>query len=230
MHDVRKLLDGFASIAVAGVALWVGWVQFQNSRPAATRPESQPTFEARWRDAFAIANHDSDSLAPVQIVEFSDFQCPFCARFNETLKAVRAKRPNRISVAFVHLPIESHPFALAAANASQCAAEQNFFWPFVDKLFQRQDSIGKKAFRRFAVESGVPDVAGFQSCVDKKLTFEKVQKGPELGKAWKIRGTPTVYINGWRQPKPPDEAELTRLVDSIAPGGAEIVSRSSKIR
>jgi protein-disulfide isomerase len=133
--------------------------------------------------------------APIEIVEFSDFQCPFCESAFPTVNQVLNTYGDRIHFVYRHYPLVIHPRARPAAEAAQCAAEQDKFWQFHDKLFGDQSRLTDDDFKNDAAQLGL-DTAQFNGCVDShKYTAEidtDIQAGNEAG----VSGTPAFYING----------------------------------
>ena len=134
--------------------------------------------------------------APVTIVEFSDFHCPFCRKVQPVIDEVRAKYGAKIKLVYRDFPLDNlHPHARSAAEASHCAIEQGKFWEFHDQLFKNDPDTSPAALDRFAKESGM-DVDAFEECSSsgkyKTLVQASTQEGTQLG----ITGTPTFFING----------------------------------
>jgi protein-disulfide isomerase len=151
--------------------------------------------------------------APVRIVEFSDFQCPFCAKTHPVLEAVRRRHPGRVAVLYRHFPLdEIHPHARKAAVASECAAAQGRFGEYTTALFAQQDSIGAKPWARFAAEVGVRDSAAFNRCLATAPPMANVDRDARVARETKVEVTPTLVINGTLRPGAVTEAELERLV------------------
>jgi protein-disulfide isomerase len=149
----------------------------------------------------------------VKIVEFSDFQCPFCARTHPAVDAVRRRYPERVAVLYRHFPLDAiHPFARPAAVASECAGRQGRFGEFATLLFAQQDSLGAKPWSRFAAQAGVADAPAFERCVRESRTLAEVDRDAKLGTATRIEVTPTLVINGTLRPGAITEAELDSLV------------------
>lgn len=134
--------------------------------------------------------------ARVTIVEFSDFQCPFCSRVVATLKEVMRLYPRQVRLAFRDFPIVSlHPKAPKAAEAARCAGEHGKFWEYHDLLFESQAQATIADFKRFAEQLKL-DANGFAACLESgkhaAAVASDVQEGTRLG----ITGTPTFFING----------------------------------
>lgn len=134
--------------------------------------------------------------APVTIIEFSDFQCPYCSRVIATLKEVVRLYPKQVRIAFRDFPIAGlHPKAAKAAEAARCAGEQGKFWEYHDLLFESQAQATPADFKRFAEQLKL-DASRFATCLDSgkhaAAVASDVQEGTRLG----ITGTPTFFING----------------------------------
>lgn len=138
---------------------------------------------------------DGPASAPVTIVEFSDFECPYCGQFAETLKSIRAAYKGRVRFVYRHLPLPIHPNAKKAAELVTCAGKQGLFWPMHDKLFESLRRVQVGDWSALAREVGL-DAATLKNCLD----------SPEASKAWiadqkvaeslGITGTPAVFVNG----------------------------------
>jgi protein-disulfide isomerase len=149
-----------------------------------------------WR-SYGRGHRLGGAAAPVTIVEFSDFQCPFCRTMADRLRAVRERHAADVAVVYRHLPLPGHPHALAAARASECAARQGHFEGVHDALFARQDSIGRLPWRVIAATGGVPDLGAFDRCMaDSLAPIASVAADTQAAHALGIRGTPHVLVNG----------------------------------
>jgi protein-disulfide isomerase len=133
--------------------------------------------------------------APVTIVEFSDFQCPYCAKVVPTLKAVADRYGDRVRIVFRDYPLPFHQEATKAAEAAACAEQQGRFWEMHDKLFANQRSLQPADLKRYAVDLGL-DQDGFSRCLDSGQTAERWQRGREHAARYGVSGTPSFFING----------------------------------
>ncbi|MFO3796321.1 MAG: DsbA family protein, partial [Anaerolineales bacterium] len=133
--------------------------------------------------------------APIVIVEFSDFQCPYCQRFHrQTFEALMAAYPGKIRFVYRNLPLTTiHPQAFPAAEASLCAHEQGAFWPYHDRLFQGE--LGETAYLHYAQELNL-DVKRFQQCLQERRYRDFIEKDMEFAINLGVRSTPTFFING----------------------------------
>jgi protein-disulfide isomerase len=134
--------------------------------------------------------------ARITIVEFSDFQCPYCQRSLATIEQVLAKYPGQVRLVYRHLPLDRiHPHARGAAEAAACADEQGLFWPYHDKLFQNNRALAKEDLLRYAAESGL-DAQRFGACVEERRFKDKVEADLQAARAVGISGTPAFVVNG----------------------------------
>jgi protein-disulfide isomerase len=133
--------------------------------------------------------------APVTIVEFSDFQCPFCRSVVATLKQLTARYPDRVRLVFRDFPIASlHPDAPLAHEAARCAGEQGQFWPYHDLLFERTN-VTATALKQYAADLKL-DAAKFGACLDEGRYRAAISADLEEGARLGVTGTPTFFING----------------------------------
>jgi protein-disulfide isomerase len=135
--------------------------------------------------------------APVTIVEFSDFQCPFCARSNPIVDGVLAKYPDQVNYVYKHFPLAFHAAARPAAQASIAAQEQGKFWEMHEVLFANQATLDASKLSQYAKQAGL-DVARFEKdLAAKKAEYDKrIDAEFKLGQSVDVRGTPTIYIGG----------------------------------
>lgn len=134
--------------------------------------------------------------APITIVEFSDFQCPFCFQAYWTIKNVMAKYGAKVKLSYRDMPLtgaEADPNSTAAA--ARCAGEQGKYWEYHDLLFENQDDIGPRAFREFAGDLNL-DEAQFESCMESAKFGASIQEDFQEGLRLGITGTPFFFING----------------------------------
>lgn len=134
--------------------------------------------------------------APITIVEFSDFECPFCRRWHaEVYKPLLAAYPGKIKLVYRNLPLTSiHPDAMAAAEASMCAGEQDVYWKYHDKLFS-SESLGNSVYIQYAQELGL-NMSTFESCLSDHKYQKTIQADSDFAINLGIRSTPTFFING----------------------------------
>ncbi|MBV9108873.1 MAG: DsbA family protein [Gemmatimonadetes bacterium] len=136
--------------------------------------------------------------ASVTVVEFSDFQCPFCRVMAARLDSLREAYPEDIAVEYRHYPLSNHQHAIAAARASDCARVQGRFWPMHDALFQNQDSIGVVPWTWFAAKAGVRDLPAFSRCTVETAVAVSLREDIAAGHRLGVEGTPTLLVGPFR--------------------------------
>ncbi|SEM70368.1 Protein-disulfide isomerase [Stigmatella aurantiaca] len=143
--------------------------------------------------------NDSPSFGPkdakVTIVEWSDFECPFCSRVTPTLSKIKETYGKDVRVVFRHQPLPFHANAKLAAEASMAANEQGKFWEYHDKLFANQKALDRASLEKYAQELKL-DVSKFKAALDSGKFRAKVEADATAGSAVGANGTPTFFING----------------------------------
>ena len=150
--------------------------------------------------------------APVTIVIFDDFQCPYCARLVPTLDKVVATYSKQVQVVYKHFPLSMHKFAESAAIASLAARNQGKFWPLHDKLFANYNKLNDVMIRELAESVGL-DMARFDKDIVNPALRQEIAADTQLGTQAGVRGTPAVYING-KQLKDRSFKGFKQMIDS----------------
>jgi protein-disulfide isomerase len=133
--------------------------------------------------------------APVRIVEFSDFQCPFCGRVAPTLLKLKETFGDKISIVFKDFPLPNHPLAQKAAEAAQCARVQGKFWEYHDTLFANQAALEVPSLKKHAAGMGL-DATKFDQCLDTGEMASIVQDDMREGHRSGVSSTPAFFVNG----------------------------------
>ncbi|NIR46172.1 MAG: thioredoxin domain-containing protein [Gemmatimonadetes bacterium] len=146
-----------------------------------------------------LSNEGSPALgpgnAPVTLTEFSDFECPYCRRFFDTLNRLKQEYEDQLRVVYRQYPLSTHPNAYKAAMASLCAHEQREFWAMHDILFLEQDSLGVEALKRKASRLGLNEEE-FASCLESDRYATQIERDVQEADRLGITGTPFVFVNG----------------------------------
>jgi len=152
------------------------------------------------------------SNAPVTIVEFGDFQCPFCGAAESTVKAVRLKYGERVRLVYIDFPLSFHNHAMQAANAARCAGEQDRFWQYHDALFADQAKLAPTDLKATAKKLGL-DTAKFDLCLDRGQYDDAINRDVGLGRRLNVTGTPTFFIDGRPLEGAQPEAKFMEVID-----------------
>ncbi len=227
--------SGLAVVALIGFVVFLGMYLKQqmgtssgdNSDTVAAVDNTAPTKNnpAAGNDAgnaaagkpvsIKIANSDhvrGNKNAKVTIVEFSDYQCPFCSRFHDTMKEVMQKYPKDVRWIFKHFPLDSiHPYARKAAEAAECAGEQNKFWEYSDAIYANQDKLNDEYIVSAGKDVGLNE-AKFKSCLDSGKFTKKVDEDMSYGQSLGVQGTPGSFVNGQAIPGAVPFSEIEKLI------------------
>ena len=149
----------------------------------------------RQRIATAGFPAKGPASAPIEIIEFSDFQCPYCLRANPTVTQVLSAYGDRVHLVFRNYPLPNHPNARPAAEAAACAGEQGRFWQYHDQLFANQSKLSTPELKQHAADLGL-DAATFNTCVDSHKLKAQVDADIEAGQQVGVDGTPAFFVNG----------------------------------
>ena len=135
------------------------------------------------------------ATAPVTIVEFSDFQCPYCARVTPTLDRIKSEYGDDVRVVFKHLPLPNHSRAPAAHAAAEAAHRQGRFWEMHDKIFEKPRDLAPATFERYAAEIGL-DLARYERDVESETVKQQVDADLRQARELGVNSTPAFFING----------------------------------
>jgi predicted DsbA family dithiol-disulfide isomerase/uncharacterized membrane protein len=208
----RAALAGAAVLAVAG-GTWAAVRGPATALSIAEIQERAPDFYSWYaglpvRDATGLVGRDAHRKgpadAPITIVEFSDFQCPFCVRAAKDLHDLVGTSPE-VSLVFRHFPLDAtcndnvkrqvHANACIAAYAAECAGMQGRFWEYHDLLFENGQRLGREALVTYAERIGL-DTHAFEQCLDDPATHARVAADVEAAGRAGVNSTPTLFING----------------------------------
>jgi protein-disulfide isomerase len=186
--------DAIVSLVMLCAACVVMWKIFGG--PTQTvRPQSEtPSLETSGPIAIADAPRLGRVDAPAAIVEFSDFQCPYCARFEtDVFPILREKYLDAgvASLVFMHFPLSAHERAIPAATASDCAGKQGRFWPMHDALFASAGALSSENLVKLAGALAL-DLASFRQCRD--VPDDRIASNVETGRKLGVSGTPTFFV------------------------------------
>lgn len=198
--------DTFYTVLVAlafGIGILSGYILWGRGT---TRTTAQPAAPVAGSPTQAFRRYDipTDGFpsigpddAPIVIVEFSDFQCPFCKRWHEQVyQPLMAAYPGKIRLVYRNLPLTSiHPEAMPAAEASMCASEQNAYWQYHEALFNGQEVLSSGFYTQTATDLGL-DLTAFQTCMDEHRYQAQIQADMDFALGIGVQSTPTFFING----------------------------------
>ncbi|HEY3287424.1 MAG TPA: thioredoxin domain-containing protein [Gemmatimonadaceae bacterium] len=182
-----------AAVGLVGIAIHREF-SGASAKPGPSVPVEALKRESSWKKLRDASVAIGDSVASVEIVVFTDFECPACQEFHKRVMHLKQKEPSAFALRMVHYPLAMHRFANAAARAADCAARQSRLSSMYDLLFAKQDSFGLKEWTAYARDAGITDTAAFARCVRDENSHTAIEGGRQLGQALAIEGTPTVLL------------------------------------
>ena len=218
---VDRGLTVLLCISAVTVAGSVAWRAFGKPRPTERSPavRFRPEFISGWEKALAVGIRIGDTAARVTIVEFTDLECPACRRFQDIMREILREHPRDVALVFVHTPLPGHRFAMQAARAAECAERMGRFFPMIDAIFGKQDSLGIKSWGSFALEAGITDSASISACARDARPVGRIDAGVALAEKLEVKATPTVLVNGWMY-LGPTKFQMGRAIEAARQGKA----------
>ena len=195
------VLQVFLVLLIAFQAVKIGNLLETAIKPPAGAPAPPSDGAAPSAPVDVSADDDpvkGEATAPVTIIEFSDYQCPFCGRFwQDTLPSLEKDYIATGKVKFVYrdFPLSFHPYAQPGAEAADCAGDQGKYWEYHDKIFASQASLSDSSWEQFATDIGL-NLNTFKTCFSSGKHRAEVQKDFNDGQAAGVSGTPAFFING----------------------------------
>ena len=207
MTDLIKRNIPILAIVLASLAVLVGIVIISQKQPG-------PTGLERVDESELIADHTfvrGPDNAQATLVEFADFQCPYCATVHPLIESLLTKYPQTLKFAYRHFPLPQHPFARKAAIAAQAAGKQEKFWEYHNMLYENQDQINDTNITAFAKTIGL-DMKKFETDTQSGELADQVSKDAAVGTRLGVNSTPTFFLNG-RRINLNSLNDLSRVVD-----------------
>jgi len=187
-------------------------VRREISSPGRRPATAVPRYVSDWQAYFSGGKQLGVPGGEVKIVEFADFQCPYCARFAKSLDSLMMLFPSEVQVIVRSFPLSIHSHSMTAALAAECASEQRAFERFYRAVFEQPDSLWALGAGAIAVATAVPDTDQFQGCLSNPETVKRVMADSAAGVRLELGGTPLVLVNGWEFTDTPSTADMADLI------------------
>ncbi|MXX55056.1 MAG: DsbA family protein [Gemmatimonadetes bacterium] len=213
MIDVATLGAGLAAVVVAGVLL----VRTIGPDPSSGGPEGV----SGWQRYAGVGHRLGPETAAVTIIEFGDYQCPYCRASEAHLEAIRREYGNDVSLVYRHFPLSGHGSAYSAARAAECAGKQDRFWEFHELLYSTTrwiEDTSEGGLAGLAEQAGVVSVEQFTRCLADREIDDLVNADLAAGRELGIRGTPTFLVNGELHAGVLDSLRFKVLFDELGEG------------
>ncbi len=195
----ERYLQSDAGVAKIGAALERYFQKKQQEAMKEQEDQAQAEVENQFKNPVKIDIGKSPVKGPasakITIIEFSDFQCPYCKRGRDTMDEVAKAYPKDVKIAFKHYPLPFHKEAEPAAKAAWAAQQQGKFWEFHDALFNNQDKLGQDFYLATAKELKL-DEAKFKADMASEAATKQVREDADIGSKNGIQGTPGFFVNG----------------------------------
>jgi protein-disulfide isomerase len=192
---VKKILYNIVTGLLVLCASIVAILIFQREFSQTTQSPS-PLYIDNWESLEVLTKRQGSKEAPVQIIEFFDYQCPYCKAVEPSVQYILEKFPEEVSLRYAHYPLNSHSYAYEAALAAECAAIQNRFQSYHQLLFAHQEELNKINYESLAVSAKVENTKDFSKCLENRATFLIIENGMALASELDIDAIPTFLING----------------------------------
>ncbi len=201
-----------STVVVAICLLTVTLSPLRPASPARVPAVADSSLVPGWEKYLVGGHSRGPATAPITILEFGDYECPFCAQFARKVDNILAAYPTQVRLVYRHWPLKMHRFAYPAARAAECAAAQDRFWEIHNLLYSKADSLGLLQFSEFATRAGVADLARFEACTSNKMQLQVVEDAIRDAHAAGGTGTPTVIVNGVLKRRGVDSAYVASLI------------------
>jgi protein-disulfide isomerase/rhodanese-related sulfurtransferase len=206
---LRRSFVLLVAAVLVGVPAFLLLARAEKLPPTPTAPAAILDERLVRPDSHVYGNPDS----PVTVVEFGDFQCPYCRTAEKTAREIREAYARHVRFVFRQFPIAAiHPYAEKAAEASECAGEQGEFWPAFDKLYEGQADLTEAALKRYARELGL-NMPRFNQCLSTGAMKPRVERDIEDARAIGVSRTPTFFIDGKKFEGGLDYAQFSQLLN-----------------
>lgn len=207
----REALADWSTVVMALCAIGVaGMVARQQLREPTAGPVADRNVK-QWDDYLAGGRRVGPDHARVTIVEFGDYECPYCRAFEPALRAALAAHPDDVALVYHYVPIPYHQHAYEAARLAECAAREGRFREAHHYLYDRED-LGNIELSRFAVAVRVRDTSTLFQCARDTKPVPEIEEDLARARRLQITSTPTVVVNGLQLGMTPDSARLFDLL------------------
>lgn len=206
------VLSTTCALIITGLAL----ARFVKVTDAPVVGQASPLYIDTWKTMAEVGHTSGPIDAPLVLVVFADFECPFCGKFaTSVLPHLQATYKDDLRIVYRHWTLSYHRFAYPAAMAAECAADQGKFFEFHDAVYRQQDSLGLKPFEQFAIGAGVADTSRWRECVRTAAGAGSISQDSAAAYRLGAFGTPAVLLNGFLFRGAPSVAELDSAIASF---------------
>mgnify|MGYP001581057633 FL=1 len=215
---VSLIVSGTLVSMVSGGGMRVAVADTANTANTAVQPSANTATAPTTTKSAVPAVTDKDHIrgskdAKVVLIEYSDFECPFCERHHPSLEQAIEEYGDDVAWVYRHFPLSFHPEAKPAAVASECASEQGKFWEFADAMFANQSSLGEEFYIETATSLGL-NTGAFKTCLSSGKYDSLIASSTSAGSAAGVTGTPATFVNGQLVSGAVPYATLKSMIDT----------------
>jgi len=214
--SLRELALNVVTVALTVTALGVAAQRLYAHMHPPAAGGVQTRSVSNWKSYALAGNRIGRAGAPVTVVIFSDFQCPYCKEAMHNLEIIQSKRPSDLAIVYRHFPLGFHRYANVAARASECAKEVGLFESMQDTLFAHQDSLGTIPWTQLAQRVGIRDTSVFRECLKKTSIAALVSRDSADGRRLGVSGTPVILVGELEFTGSPSHEVLSKAIDDAA--------------
>jgi len=168
-----------------------------------------------WEEISTLSYRKGIASAPIQIIEFFDYSCPYCKEADPILNKIAKKYKDQISIVYNHFPQDEFSSTFKAAVASECAAKQGKFLDYHNLLFANQENLEDLSFDNLAIKAKIQDISLFKECCESNEAKNIVLESMSIADNLEIGGVPTFLINDKIVPGVRSESEFSNLIEEL---------------
>ncbi len=213
LNITRVALADWATVLMAVCAVVVAGMVVKQQLFGASAPTVEDKMVEDWRSYLTGGARIGPEDAPVTIIVFGDYECPFCQRLDQAVRSVRAEYPEEVAAVYLHMPLSYHEHAYQAARFAECAAHKGRFHEAHTLLYDLEGLDGLDP-TDFGSAAGVLDLASFVECASDESPVPGIEDDLAVARDLQVTSTPTVIVNGLRLGRTPDANRLSEVVRS----------------
>lgn len=209
IRSFQKKLSPFLFVACFGVFAVVGYKKFL------VNPLKGVPYVENWESIATSIPESNNANASITLIVFFDYECPFCAVFEESVQQLPGEITQNLSIDYVHISLPGHRYTSDASLAARCAGEQGLFQEFHDELFNHALALGAVDMGGVADKLNVPSIERFTQCIEDKTYQEELTADEAMALRLNVSATPTYMINGYLFEGASPVDLLVRRIDAI---------------
>jgi protein-disulfide isomerase len=217
--DIRKTLADVAMVVMGCCVLVMTFLVVRReagwNKPKPPVPERVPN----WEQLISTGHRVGRASAPITILEFADYECPACARYEPTLRALLQTKDSSVALVVRQWPLPYHKQAYRAARVALCASAQGAFYKMHTTLYDKTDSLGLLPAAEWGKRIDIPNLETFVACAADTSRVAEIDADIAAARAIKLPGTPGIVVNGWRWHGQPKQRDIDSILNTLKQRG-----------